>query len=408
MQKRRLLAIFAVVFVDLLGFGLILPLLPYYAETFDASGTMVGLLVASYALAQLVGGPVLGRLSDRFGRRPVLLISILGTLTGFVLLGVAQSLWVLFLSRLIDGLTGGNISVVRAYITDVTDDENRTRGMGLIGAAFGMGFVFGPALGGLLSTGERYALPAFVAATLAALNFIAVYLWLPESLPADRRNRPHSDAAHHRPRFDLTALRTALARPGVRPLLLISLVYGLAFAIFEGVFSLHAQRHLALKSNETGFLLAYVGLLVAFVQGGAIGWLSARYTDQQLLLAGMIGTTGGLVGWAYAPNVWLSALVLAPLSLSLGIMSATIYSALSKTASAEDVGGLMGVSSAIGSLTRAIGPILGGVLLDVLGTWSPGIFSALLMGGLLLYGPRLLSLAAHISPQDAEHEHSHA
>lgn len=406
MQKRRLFAIFAVVFVDLLGFGLILPLLPYYAETFDASSTVVGLLIASYAGAQLVGAPVLGRLSDRFGRRPVLLISILGTLIGFVLLGVARSLWVLFLSRLIDGLTGGNISVVRAYITDVTDEENRTRGMGLIGAAFGMGFVFGPALGGLLSTGERYAVPAFVAAALATFNFIAVYLWLPESLPAERRSTQDS-ARHHRPRFDFTTLRNALKRPGVGPLLLISLVYGLAFAIFEGVFSLHAQQHLDLESNETGFLLAYVGILVALVQGGAIGRLSARYTDQQLLLGGMIGTTAGLVGWAYAPTVGLSALVLAPLSLSLGVMSATIYSALSKTASAADVGGIMGLSAAIGSLTRAIGPVLGGVLLDIFGTWSPGAFSAVLMGVLLLYASRLLPPIPRTAPRDADREHSH-
>jgi DHA1 family tetracycline resistance protein-like MFS transporter len=187
MQKHPLLTIFIVVFIDLLGFGLILPLLPYYAETFDASSTVVGLLVASYSAAQLVGAPLLGRLSDRLGRRPILLVSILGTGLGFVLLGIANTLWLLFASRLLDGLTGGNVSVARAYITDVTDEENRARGMGLIGAAFGLGFVIGPAMGGLLSTGERYALPAFVAAGLSLFNLLAVYVWLPESLDAGRR-----------------------------------------------------------------------------------------------------------------------------------------------------------------------------------------------------------------------------
>lgn len=191
---------FVTVFVDLLGFGLILPLLPYYADAYGASPFVVGLLAASYAAAQLVGAPVLGRLSDRYGRRPILLISIAGTVVGFLLLGFAEPLGralagdssvatinaiivaILFASRIIDGVSGGNISVAQAYITDVTDDENRARGLGLIGAAFGLGFVIGPALGGALSAGGRYAVPASVAAAIAALNWFAVLFWLPEPL----------------------------------------------------------------------------------------------------------------------------------------------------------------------------------------------------------------------------------
>lgn len=215
-RRHHLLSLFAVVFIDLLGFGVILPLLPYYAETFDASNAVVGLLIASYSAAQLVGAPVLGRLSDRFGRRPVLLASIFGTLVGFVMLGLANSLLMLFTSRLLDGLTGGNISVARAYIADITDDENRARGMGVIGAAFGLGFVIGPAVGGMLSAGERYALPAFVAAGLAALNLIAVYLWLLESLDAARRAELRASG---RKSFSGDAIWAALARPGVGPIL---------------------------------------------------------------------------------------------------------------------------------------------------------------------------------------------
>ena len=175
MRTARLSTIFAIVFVDLLGFSLILPLVPYYAKVFNASDTLIGFLVASYAAAQLIGAPVLGRLSDRYGRRPVLLVSILGTAIGFIILGFANSLWVLFASRILDGATGGNISVAQAYITDITDRKNRAKGLGLIGAAFGLGFIIGPAVGGLLSTvGEtlsiaiagvpinwQFALPAF-------------------------------------------------------------------------------------------------------------------------------------------------------------------------------------------------------------------------------------------------------
>ncbi len=204
MQRSRLMTIFLIVMIDLLGFGLILPLLPFYAETYAATPLLVGLLTASYAAAQLIGAPLLGRLSDRYGRRPVLLVSIFGTLLGFLLLGVADPLGralaagagpdvtntviltLLFISRVVDGLTGGNLTVAQAYITDVTDAQNRARGLGLIGAAFGLGFIFGPAAGGLLS-GWGYAVPAFAAAALSALNLAAVAVFLPESLTPEAR-----------------------------------------------------------------------------------------------------------------------------------------------------------------------------------------------------------------------------
>ena len=182
MKNKPLFSIFLIVFIDMLGFGLILPLLPYYAETFGASDTVIGLLVASYAAAQLIGAPLLGRLSDRFGRRPILLISLVGTLLGFLLLGFASTLFILFAARILDGITGGNISVAQAYISDVTDSKNRAKGLGMIGAAFGLGFIIGPATGGLLSQ-WGYAVPAFAAAGLVAINLLMVALWLPESLP---------------------------------------------------------------------------------------------------------------------------------------------------------------------------------------------------------------------------------
>jgi len=165
MDSKRLFSIILVVFIDLLGFSLILPLLPYYAETFAANSFVTGLLVASYAAAQLIGAPVLGRLSDRFGRRPLLLASVFGTFVGFILLGVANTLWMLFAARIIDGFTGGNLSIAQAYISDVTDAKNRSKGLGMIGAAFGLGFIIGPAAGGFLSQ-WGYHVPALVAASI--------------------------------------------------------------------------------------------------------------------------------------------------------------------------------------------------------------------------------------------------
>jgi DHA1 family tetracycline resistance protein-like MFS transporter len=243
-NKRQLTTIFLIVFIDLLGFSLILPLLPYYATSFGASAIVVGLLTASYAAAQMIGAPILGRLSDRYGRRPMLIASIFGTIVGFLLLGTAKTLLLLFISRILDGLTGGNISIAQAYISDVTDQKNRARGLGLIGAAFGLGFIIGPALGGLLSQ-WGYNVPAFLAAGLATLNLVMVFFWLPESLSPEKRAEI---ASQNRPSLSLSALWEALHRPLVGPLLHTRFFFGLAFAIFQTIFALYTLYRFQLLS----------------------------------------------------------------------------------------------------------------------------------------------------------------
>lgn len=429
MQRRRLLTIFVVVFVDLLGFGLILPLLPFYADNYGASPAVVGLLAASYAAAQLVGAPVLGRLSDRHGRRPVLLISILGTLVGFLLLGLAEPLgrWIsslvgagspasvnvailtiLFLSRILDGLTGGNISVAQAYITDVTDESNRARGLGLIGAAFGLGFIIGPAAGGMLSAGGRYAVPAFSAAGLAFLNWIAVLLWLPESLTDEAKE--HLTTQPDRSILSFSGLWKALKRPRFGPLLQVRFFYGLAFATFTGVFALYAQYRLDLDSSETGYILAYVGLLSVLVQGLAISRLTKRYNENRLVLGAVALLSVSLLAWALAPNVVALLIVLAPLSLSSGVLNTVLNSAITKSVYPEEVGGALGVAASVESLTRVIGPSLGGFALGLLGTWSPGAIGAVILALLAAYvwrrlianpDPPLVSRVAGSATQDA-------
>src|SRR5512140_2722964 len=249
MKNRLLFSIILIVFIDLLGFSLILPLLPYYAETFKANAFVTGLLVASYAVAQLIGAPILGRLSDRYGRRPILIASIFGTFLGFLLLGFANALWVLFASRIIDGLTGGNLSVAQAYISDVTDAQNRAKGLGLIGAAFGLGFIIGPVTGGLLSQ-FGYNAPAFVAAGLALINFILIYAWLPESLTVEKRQQI---GEQKKVPVTLGALVTALKRPFTGSLLITRFFFGLAFAIFQSIFSLYALTKFALSAEQTGY-----------------------------------------------------------------------------------------------------------------------------------------------------------
>ena len=234
-MKRSLILILLFVFIDVLGFGLILPLLPYYAADFNASSFMVGLLLSANALTQMIGAPILGRLSDRYGRKPLLIASISGTVISFLVLGLANSLAVLFLSRIMDGLLGGNVSLAQAYITDSTTKENRSTGLGMIGAAFGVGFIFGPALGGLLSTGGNYALPAFAAAGLAAIQLDRGLTLAPRIPPA---RKAHLSETRSRPKVSLTALLDAFRRPCVGPLLSVILIYGLAFTIFQTMFSL--------------------------------------------------------------------------------------------------------------------------------------------------------------------------
>jgi DHA1 family tetracycline resistance protein-like MFS transporter len=401
MDKRRLLTVFVIVFVDLLGFGLILPLLPFYADAYGASPFVVGLLAASYAAAQLIGAPVLGRLSDRYGRRPVLLISIAGTVVGFLLLGLADPLGkaltgdssaavtnavilaILFISRILDGVTGGNISVAQAYITDVTDEENRARGLGLIGAAFGLGFIIGPAMGGALSAGERYAVPAFVAAAIATLNWFAVLLWLPESLTDEIKAELAKQPA--KSIFSVRELLYALQRPRFGPLVHVRFFYGLAFATFTGVFALYAQYRLQLDSTGTGYILAYVGLLSVLVQGVAIGRLTKRFPENRLILGAVIVLAFSLLAWAFTPNVLLLLVVLAPLAFASGVLNTVINSSITKSVYPEEVGGALGVAASVESFTRVIGPAAGGFLLGALGTWAPGIIGAVIMAWVVSY-----------------------
>jgi DHA1 family tetracycline resistance protein-like MFS transporter len=399
--KSRLANIFLIVFIDMLGFGLILPLLPFYAEKYGATPFVVGLLVAVYAAAQLIGAPILGRLSDRYGRRPILLLSLAGTFVGFILLALAEPLGkliangvlahllpvgiaalenaailgVLFASRILDGLTGGNITVAQAYITDVTDEKNRARGLGMIGAAFGLGFILGPAAGGFLSQ-WGFAAPAFVAAGLTFINMLSVFFWLPESLTPERKAQL---MGQKRPSFSFSALSRAVTRPRVGPLLHVRFFFGLASATFQTIFALWGQARLGLDAQTTGYVLAYVGVLVVLVQGVFIGRITARFSETQLILWGSALMAVSLAAWAVVPNLSWLLIVLIPLSLATGVLNTVLSSALTKAVYPEEVGGTLGLATSAESLSRVIAPVMAGVLLGSVGVWAPGVVAALIM-----------------------------
>jgi DHA1 family tetracycline resistance protein-like MFS transporter len=373
--NKRLLNVGLIVLIDMLGFALIVPLLAYFADSFGATAFQTGLLVASYAAMQMVGAPILGRLSDRFGRRPVFLISILGTFIGFLILGLANSLWMLFASRILSGLTAGNISVAQAYIADVTDEKNRACGMGLLGAAFGIGFILGPALGGTLSQ-YGFSVPAFVSAGLCFLNLLTVFLWLPESLTPERRA---ALMAQKTADVSLGALFSALGHPAVGPLLWVRFGFAVAFNSFQSVFALYTLTKFGLTAQQTGYILAYVGIVLVIMQGGLIGPLSARFREASLLFAFVICATLGLFGWAVAQTVPVLLLAMLPLSIGAGSFNAVINAAISKAVSSEEVGGMLGFSAGLESATRVVMPALAGYLLGRYGPSSPGYMASLVM-----------------------------
>jgi MFS transporter, DHA1 family, tetracycline resistance protein len=380
-MNKRLLNVGLIVLIDMLGFALIVPLLTFFADSFGATELQTGLLVSSYALMQMIAAPILGRLSDRYGRRPVFLISIFGTFIGFLILGFANSLWWLFASRILSGLTAGNISVAQAYIADVTDEKNRARGMGMFGAAFGIGFILGPALGGLLSQ-YGFAVPAFVSAALAFINLLTVYFWLPESLTEERRAEL---ATQKKGAISFSALTDALQRPQVGPLLWVRFGFAIAFNSFQTVFPLYVLQKFGLSAQQTGYILAYLGIVLVIMQGGAIGPLSARFKESNLLVTFLGFSLVGMIGWAVAQSVPLLLVAMFPMAVGAGSFNALINSAISKSVSREEVGGMLGFGAGLESATRIVMPALASYLLGAFGPSTPGYMGSIVMFIVVVY-----------------------
>jgi DHA1 family tetracycline resistance protein-like MFS transporter len=374
--KRRLAIVVGYVFIDLLGYSLILPLLPYLADTFHATPFVIGLLPVAKALPQMLSTPIIGRLSDRYGRKPLLLMCIASTMIGFILLATARSVTMLFLSRIVDGVLGGNTALARTYITDITDDKNRSRGLGLIGAAFGVGFIIGPLSGGLLSK-LGYSVPGFVAAALALINFISVALWLPESLTSDQR-RVYRSSPHTQ--LSMRKLLEALKRPCVGPLLQVRLWFSLAFTLFQVNFVLFAKIRLGLDLGTTSLLLTFVGLLAVVTQVFIIGRLTDRFSEKNLIRIGTILLAISLVVWGLVPDLAILVIVLIPIAISGGVLAVVITSQLTKAIRKEEVGGTLGLDDSLQTFAQIITPVAGGALIQYLGAPSLGFVA----GGLML------------------------
>jgi MFS transporter, DHA1 family, tetracycline resistance protein len=414
---KLILPVFVIVLIDLLGMTIIIPLLPIYAASFGANAFTIGALGAAYPILQFFGAPLLGRLSDRYGRRPILLVSQLGTLVGFLVLGGANSLWLLFIARLIDGLSGANIATAQAVITDRTTEKTRTQGLGLIGAAFGLGFIIGPiiAFATLALSGDNYRLVAYVAATFSLASILLTYFWLQESYPAEKRGQGNGGKVQ----VGFGAMLAALRRPEIGLLLALMFFQQFAFGGFEQLLSLFTLNRLGMNASNNAVLFVFIGVIVVAVQGYFIGRWSRKFGDRWLVMMGLIVMGLGLMLTAVTPrqplpgysqanlqaelsgetatttssiqvslpqdgnNGWLGiAWLLAamvPAAIGGGVLQPSINSLITKRVPAVEVGGILGISAAFMSAANAMSPLILGGVFQVFGSTAP-----FLIGGIIL------------------------
>lgn len=424
---KKILPIFVIVLIDLLGLTIIIPLMPIYAATFGASAFLIGLLGATYPAMQFIGAPFLGRLSDRFGRKPILMVSQLGTLIGFLVLGFSSALWMLFLARIIDGLSGANISTAQAAISDSTTEKTRTQGLGLIGAAFGLGFILGPIIAfvSLTLSGNNYQIPAFVAAFFSLVSILLTLFWFDETLPKEVRDHPQ-----RKPALTLSAMLKALQNPAVGLLLVLMFTQQIAFGGFEQLLALFTLNRLGFNASHNSIIFVYVGILVVAIQGYFIGKWSRKYGDKKLVYVGLLALSVGLILTSLTPReplpsysktalltqlnsnpnfrthenpttqnlaisvpdennkgfiglVWLM-IAMIPTAIGGGILQPSINSLLTQRVGKDEIGGTLGISAAFLSASNAIAPLVGGSLFQAWGSSAPFLLGGILLAVLLM------------------------
>ena len=369
-MSRPLLVIFLTIFVNLVGFGIIIPLLPFYAQTFGASPIVIGLMFASFSLSQLIAAPLLGELSDRYGRRPILIFSLIGTVVSFVMLALAGSLAMLFAARIVDGLSGGNITTARAYIADITAEEDRARAFGILGAAFGLGFIVGPALGAAFSY-ISYTAPIWVAAGITVVATAMAFFWLPETLH-------RASAGGGSP---WRAVGEMARRPGLRVLLTANFFYWFAFTVYTTTFALFGAMRFGFNVAHTGYLLAAFGVLGVIVQGFMVAPIVEALGEKRTLLAGLLLAAIGWGGSAVSYSVPLFVVMLLPAAVGTGLCNATLSALVSNSAGPQEQGRVQGAAGALESLGRTIGPVWGNGSLQAVGEGAAYGSAALVLLG---------------------------
>lgn len=410
-MDRRFYSIFLIVFIDLIGFGIIIPVLLLHAEeSFGASDIQATMLLTAYSIGMVVAGPILGRLSDAFGRRPILIVSQIGTLAGFIILGLANSLFLLYLGRIIDGISGGNISTAQAYINDITTEKNRARGFGLISAAFGAGFIVGPALGGLvvkttasIPTLAAYSqqAPFFVAALFSLLSILGTIFVLKESLPPEARSPfRRSKVRDTQSGSKEVGLMDILRLPNVSFILTFTMITFLAFSLLQSSFPIFARRNIfpGLTLEDTqgsiGLLLTWIGVINVVMQSFFVGPLVKRFGEQRLVVYGTVARIIAFLGVGLSRSPYTIALAFLPLAVGNSVSQPSLQSIISRFAPPSMRGRLLGMFQSTNSLTLIFGPILAGLILEMDFSFiSPETINALPM----FTAAGLVSIAAVLS-----------
>lgn len=368
--RRARLTVFLTILLDLIGFGMILPLLPFYAERFHATPFQIGLLFTSYSLTQLVFAPMLGRLSDRIGRRPLLLASITGSVAAYLLFAAAPSYVVLLFARSLAGVAASNYGIAQAYMADVSTPEERSKAMGLVGAAFGMGFVLGPALGGILAQAGNPRIVPLTAAILSALNLFVAFFGLPESLSPELRGRAVRGSW-----FGWSDLRVVWRDSPLRGLMLLFFLVMFCFSMMEATLALFCQQRYGFGVRQTSWLFVFVGIILVIVQGGLLGRLVKRYGERSLILWGIVLMA---VGLAILPlsHFWILLVSLGLLAVGQGMHNPSSLGLLSRLTDESSQGSTIGLSRSFGALARALGPAAGTFLFGAAGAawpfWTAG------------------------------------
>jgi len=374
--KNVLLPIFLIVAVDILGMTIILPLLPFYAERYGASPQVVGLLITTYALCQLLAGPVLGKLSDRYGRRPLLIVSQIGTFAGFLVLGWAKTLFWIFFSRFLDGITAGNLSLAQAYISDVTEPQDRAKAFGVIGVAFGLGFLIGPALSGYLSQYD-YAYPAWAAAALSFTSILCTYFLLPQVVP--HGGEEAGPGGKRLALLDWGAYAQYFRRPELASLLVQFFSFCVMFSLFITGFALFAERRFLVHGRpfgpkEVGYLYAYSGFLGLIIQGGLLGRLVKRFGEKPLARTGFVSAAIGLTALAFTYPLAMIIPVFTFVAYGTGVLRPTLTSQITQHVSRREQGVVLGLTQSLNSTSSIISPLIAGFLIGRgdLKTWALG------------------------------------
>ncbi|OGF54579.1 MAG: hypothetical protein A2Z21_06780, partial [Candidatus Fraserbacteria bacterium RBG_16_55_9] len=373
-QKRQLAILFLTLLMVMVGFGIIIPIMPFYAESMGASATHLGLLFASFSLMQFLFSPLWGRYSDRIGRRPVLLIGLLGMAISFVLIGVAQALWTLFAARILGGVLSSSVlPAAMAYVADSTGPEQRGQAMGLMGAAMGLGMIFGPAIGGFLGAFSP-AMPFFVAAALTLLVAVFAAFFLPESLRSPARQEAVTRPQGHRPPSAYRELFHALHGP-VGLLLMLGFLSTMALASLFGIFALFAQARFGFGESEMGAVFVALGIISALGQGVLVGWMINRWAEERVIQVSLILSGLGFLGLTLAYDLASLIGLTTLLGLGTSLLGAPLTSLISQRTPPDQQGTIMGVFNSYQSLGRIVGPLLGGVVFDLWGPEYPFIMA---------------------------------